>query len=82
MQRFKAHSTYLEKKEEEKITEKINQKRLADASNKCAKAHNKLEAQIKSIQQGMEEAKVLYHFCIHWPIITKNIKDQIEALDT
>lgn len=77
MDSFKGHSSFLEKQDVLRITNS----RLIEASKKYAKAHGKLQECIKDIQKCMEEAKVLYLFCLQWPNTTKSLKDHINAME-
>lgn len=66
---------------EQKALEQVNAKRLADASSRCARAHNSLLEDIKVVQKCLENVTILYQFCLKWPISTKDIKGWVDSIE-
>lgn len=53
---------------------KVNDKRLVEVSNTCSDTHGKLQGNLKEVQKCLEEAKVVFQFCLKWTISTRRIK--------
>lgn len=79
---FKDHSSHIEKNAKQEALRKISDKRVAEAFNRCANAHNKLQENIKMFKDCVDEVIVLYQFCLKWPYSTKSIKDYTDSIES
>lgn len=82
MDSFEDYSSHIKQKPKQQSLRKIVDKRMVEAFDQCASAHIKLQENIIFFKDFVDEVTTLYRFYLKWSSPTKNIKVQIDSIES